>query len=175
MLLPRFGVAFRILAGLTVIGGLTAATSVVAVSLFSQFHEGFAQVATAKVPGLVSASQLAQQSGTIAANAPALVAVQSQAVREAVMARIGDQIDVLEDLMNRLRGRSGGDADLAELERRKTELLDNLRTLDAQVERQLAATAETGALVGRVLDAHGFRDSALYDPQHVHVLRPERK
>ena len=30
-------------------------------------------------------------------------------------------------------------------------------------------------LVGRVLDAHGFRDSALYDPQHVHVLRPERK
>ena len=30
-------------------------------------------------------------------------------------------------------------------------------------------------LVGRVLDAHGFRDSALYDPAHVHVLRPERK
>ncbi|WP_431854636.1 response regulator [Azospirillum sp.] len=152
MLFPRLGVAFRILAGLTVIGGLTAATSVVAVSLFSQFHEGFAQVATAKVPGLVSASQLAQQSGTIAANAPALVAVQSQSVREAVMARIGDQIDLLEDLMNRLRGRSGGDADLAELERRKTELLENLRTLNAQVERQLAVTAETGALVGRVLE-----------------------
>ncbi|HEY0834296.1 MAG TPA: precorrin-4 C(11)-methyltransferase [Azospirillum sp.] len=29
-------------------------------------------------------------------------------------------------------------------------------------------------LVGRVLDAHGFRDSALYDPAHAHVLRPER-
>ena len=26
-------------------------------------------------------------------------------------------------------------------------------------------------LVGQVLDAHGFRDSALYDPQHEHVLR----
>ena len=30
-------------------------------------------------------------------------------------------------------------------------------------------------LVGRVLDAEDFRDSALYDPDHVHVLRPRRK
>ena len=30
-------------------------------------------------------------------------------------------------------------------------------------------------LVGRVLSAGGFRDSALYDPDHVHLLRPERK
>ncbi len=30
-------------------------------------------------------------------------------------------------------------------------------------------------LVGRVLDEEGFSDSALYDPGHVHVLRPRRK
>lgn len=30
-------------------------------------------------------------------------------------------------------------------------------------------------LVGRVLGAEGFRDSALYDAAHVHVLRPRRK
>ncbi len=30
-------------------------------------------------------------------------------------------------------------------------------------------------LVGRVLDADGFSDSALYHPDHVHVLRPRRK
>jgi precorrin-4/cobalt-precorrin-4 C11-methyltransferase len=29
-------------------------------------------------------------------------------------------------------------------------------------------------LVGPVLDAHNFRDSALYDPQHQHVLRPRK-
>jgi precorrin-4/cobalt-precorrin-4 C11-methyltransferase len=29
-------------------------------------------------------------------------------------------------------------------------------------------------LVGRVLDADGFEDSALYDPAHVHLLRPAR-
>ncbi|NYZ13407.1 response regulator [Azospirillum sp. RWY-5-1] len=152
MRMPRLGVAFRILAGLTVIGGLTAATSGVAVSLFTRFQDGFEQIATAKVPGLVSASQLAQQSGTIAANAPALVAVQGQSMREAVMARVADQIGILEDLIGRLRQRGGGDADLAELERRKTELLTNLRALNQQVERQLAATEETAALVTRVIE-----------------------
>ncbi len=30
-------------------------------------------------------------------------------------------------------------------------------------------------LVGRVLDEDGFADSALYDPEHVHVLRPRKK
>ena len=30
-------------------------------------------------------------------------------------------------------------------------------------------------LVGRVFDAKNFRDSALYDPKHVHVLRPKKK
>jgi len=30
-------------------------------------------------------------------------------------------------------------------------------------------------LVGRVLQAEGFRDSALYDPAHLHVLRPRRR
>ncbi len=30
-------------------------------------------------------------------------------------------------------------------------------------------------LVGRVLEADGFEDSALYDPAHVHLLRPARR
>ncbi|TWA71561.1 PAS domain S-box-containing protein [Azospirillum brasilense] len=160
MPLPRLGVAFRILAGLTVIAGLTAATGVVAVSLFGRFHQGFEQIATAKVPGLVNASQLAQQSGTLAANAPALVAVQSQSVRESVMARLSDQIALLEDLMTRLRERGTDVADVAELQRRKNELVANLMTLNTQVERQLAAAAETGGLVGRLIQlAERIRDA----------------
>ncbi|WP_353858139.1 ATP-binding protein [Azospirillum formosense] len=160
MPLPRLGVAFRILAGLTVIAGLTAATGVVAVSLFARFHQGFEQIATAKVPGLVNASQLAQQSGTLAANAPALVAVQSQSVRESVMARLSDQIALLEDLMTRLRDRGTDVADVAELQRRKNELVANLMTLNTQVERQLAAAAETGGLVGRLIQlAERIRDA----------------
>ncbi|MBY6265587.1 PAS domain S-box protein, partial [Azospirillum sp. 412522] len=163
-------VAFRILAGLTVIGGLAAATSVVAVSLFSRFHDGYEQIATAKVPGLVAAAQLVQQSGAVAAIAPALVAAQDQAAREAVMARMGDQIVRLEQLMARLIAHGGAvghasqaagggtgsgraatgraetsRADLGELDRRKNELVGTLLTLNAQVRQQLDLTAETSA------------------------------
>ncbi|CAO3352378.1 ATP-binding protein [Azospirillum melinis] len=166
-------VAFRILAGLTVIGGLAAATSVVAVSLFSRFHQGYEQIATAKVPGLVAAAQLVQQSGAVAAIAPALVAAQDQTAREAVMARMGDQIVRLEQLMARLIAHGGAvrfadqpggrtdtragnnraessraesnRADLGELDRRKNELVGTLLTLNAQVRQQLALTAETSA------------------------------
>ena len=30
-------------------------------------------------------------------------------------------------------------------------------------------------MVGRVFNEHNFRDSALYNPQHVHILRPKKK
>ncbi|WP_245636749.1 hybrid sensor histidine kinase/response regulator [Azospirillum thiophilum] len=152
--------AFRILAGLTVIGGLAAATSVVAVSLFSRFHRSYEQIATAKVPGLVAAAQLVQQSGAVAAIAPALIAAQDQAAREAVMARMGDQIVLLEQLMARLiahggirnvngstrgGGRTDSGGDLGELDRRKNELVGTLLTLNAQVQQQLSLIADTNA------------------------------
>ena len=173
---PRRSVAFRILAGLTVIGGLAAATSIVAVSLFSRFHQGYEQIATAKVPGLVAAAQLVQQSGAVAAIAPALVAAQDQTAREAVMARMGDQIVRLEQLMARLVAHggqanggqgNGGQADLGELDRRKNELVGTLLTLNAQVRQQLALTAETNAraqalaaLTGRLGDAESREEEA---------------
>ncbi|PWC92705.1 response regulator [Azospirillum sp. TSO5] len=161
-------VAFRILAGLTVIGGLAAATSVVAVSLFSRFHQGYEQIATAKVPGLVAAAQLVQQSGAVAAIAPALVAAPDQSARDAVMARMDGQLARLEELTARLialggtgGGTGGGTlrradragnghaessrADLGELDRRKNELVGTLLTLNAQVRQQLSLSAETGA------------------------------
>ncbi|HYD29288.1 MAG TPA: ATP-binding protein, partial [Azospirillaceae bacterium] len=140
---PRFGVAFRILAGLLVITSLTLATGGVAVSLFDRFHGEYSQLTARRLPGLLAAAQLAQQSGTLAASAPALVAVRSQTAREAVMEHIDDQIARLEDLVTGLRAQGGEVAGLAGLDERKAELIDTLRHLDAQVGRQLAVTAET--------------------------------
>jgi precorrin-4/cobalt-precorrin-4 C11-methyltransferase len=50
-----------------------------------------------------------------------------------------------------------------------------LGTIAAKV-RAAKITRTALILVGRVLDeAAEFRDSALYDPSHVHVLRPGKK
>ena len=47
---------------------------------------------------------------------------------------------------------------------------------DIREKVRAAKITRTGLiLVGRVLDEDGFADSALYDPDHVHVLRPRRK
>ena len=45
-----------------------------------------------------------------------------------------------------------------------------LSTIAAKV-RAAKLTRTALILVGPVLDAHGFRDFALYDPKHEHVLR----
>ena len=47
---------------------------------------------------------------------------------------------------------------------------------DIREKVRAAKITRTGLiLVGRVLDEDGFADSALYDPDHVHVLRPRHK
>ena len=47
---------------------------------------------------------------------------------------------------------------------------------DIREKVRAAKITRTGLiLIGRVLDEDGFADSALYDPDHVHVLRPRRK
>ena len=53
-----------------------------------------------------------------------------------------------------------------------------IRTTLGEVRGKVRATKITRTalvLVGRVLQAEGFRDSALYDPAHLHVLRPRRR
>lgn len=41
--------------------------------------------------------------------------------------------------------------------------------------RAAGITRTALVLVGRVLDADGFRESALYDPDHAHLMRPRRR
>ncbi len=53
-------------------------------------------------------------------------------------------------------------------------ILGTLGDIRAQV-RTAKITRTALIIVGRVLDGHGERDSALYDPDHRHLLRPRRK
>ena len=49
-----------------------------------------------------------------------------------------------------------------------------LATIRAKV-RAAKITRTALILVGRVLARHDFSDSRLYDPEHVHLLRPKRR
>lgn len=150
MRLPRLGMASRILAGLTVIGCLTAATGMIAVSLFDRLGNRFERLATDKVPELIATMQLAERSARLAGNAPALVSAHSQLARQAVMSDLEGQTTRLATLMAELSGTSNQQLDLAELEQRKNDLIANLRMLDHLIEQRLNYTETTFGLVARL-------------------------
>ncbi|MBP2300447.1 Hpt domain-containing protein [Azospirillum picis] len=148
---PRRAVTFRILAGMTVIGGLSAATGAVAVSLLSASSREIERIAAA-VPDLGDAARLVRQGGAIAEATAALVAAPDQTAREAEMARMGERIARLDELVPRLIAdgvAAGPSADpgggLEALEHHKNELVRVLQTLNAQVRQQLVLTAEADA------------------------------
>src|SRR5512146_878523 len=68
----RFGVAFRLLIAFAAVTAFAAATSAIALYTFNKFGSGFDRIASSNLPALVAASNLAQQSQALAANAPNL-------------------------------------------------------------------------------------------------------
>ena len=65
----RFGVAVRLLSAFAAITIFAIATSVIALYTFGKFGDGFNRIAFSNVPALVAASNLAQRSQALAANA----------------------------------------------------------------------------------------------------------
>src|SRR6476660_9514866 len=68
----RFGVAVRLLSAFAAITIFAIATSVIALYTFGKYGDGFNRIASSYVPALVAASNLAQRSQALAANAPNL-------------------------------------------------------------------------------------------------------
>jgi len=94
----RLGVAHRLVGGLSAITALAIATSLVAIFGFNRFEEGFRIVAESQTPSLINAAELARQSESIVANAPAIAAAQSQQDRRTVAFRMEDQVMQFEAL-----------------------------------------------------------------------------
>src|SRR3954468_20049051 len=68
----RLGVAFRLLIAFAAITAFAAATGAIAVYTLNEFGAGFDRIASSSLPALVAASNLAQRSQALAANAPNL-------------------------------------------------------------------------------------------------------
>ena len=80
----RFGVAFRLLIAFAAVTAFAAATSVIALYTFNKFGDGFDRIASSNLPALVAASNLAQRSQALAANAPNLAVADGHFARRAV-------------------------------------------------------------------------------------------
>src|SRR6478735_4475011 len=68
----RFGVAFRLLIAFAAITAFAVAVSAVALFTFGEYERGFTRIASSNLPALIAASDLAQRSQALAANAPNL-------------------------------------------------------------------------------------------------------
>src|SRR5262245_66058822 len=79
----RFGVAFRLLIAFAAITALAVAVSAVALFTFGKYKHGFTRIASSNLPALVAASDLAQRSQALAANAPNLAVVDGHFARRA--------------------------------------------------------------------------------------------
>jgi phosphoglycerate-specific signal transduction histidine kinase len=88
----RFGVAFRLLVSLIAITAFAAATSTLALYAFNRYRAGFDQLVSNNLPALATASELAQQSEKLSANAPTLAVVESHFARQAVKQELDDQL-----------------------------------------------------------------------------------
>src|SRR5258708_1632125 len=88
----RFGVAFRLLIAFAAITAFAIAVSAVALFTFGKYEKGFTRIASSNLPALVAASDLAQRSQALAANAPNLAAFDVHFARRAVSESLRTQL-----------------------------------------------------------------------------------
>jgi hypothetical protein len=88
----RFGVAFRLLLAFLAITAFAVGVSAVALFTFGKYKSGFSRIASSNLPALVAASDLAQRSQALAANAPNLAVVDGHFARRAVSESLRNQL-----------------------------------------------------------------------------------
>ncbi|MDX1401185.1 MAG: hypothetical protein R3245_04620, partial [Kiloniellales bacterium] len=158
----RLGVASRLVGGLSAITALAIATSLVAIFGFNRFEEGFRIVAMSQMPSLVNAAELARQSESMVANAPAIAVANSQQNRRTVAFRMDDQVMQFEDLARSLFQSGVEPHDLEQLKGFKANLITNLQRLDELVDRRLQADVTSDRMLDQIIDLnHRLRAAAL--------------
>ena len=135
----RFGVAFRLLIAFAAVTAFAAATSVIALYTFNKFGSGFDRIASSNLPALVAASNLAQRSQALAANAPNLAVADGHFARRAVSESLLKQLSEIAEAGTQLKALAPGTEGLDGLARNEASLKDNLQKLDGLVAEKLEA------------------------------------
>jgi signal transduction histidine kinase len=133
----RFGIAFRLLAGLAGLVLLTAGAGGIALVALNAYQRALDEVAGQHLPALASSATLVQQTQKLVATAPALILAESQYERRGLMLRISGQKTSIDEQLEALRRFGLGADESAAISRVQADLVENLSDLDAAVERKI--------------------------------------
>jgi signal transduction histidine kinase len=133
----RFGVAFRLLIAFATITAFAIAVSAVALFTFGKYKAGFTRIASSNLPALVAASDLAQRSQALAANAPNLAVVDGHFARRAVSESLRDQLQAIAEAGAQVKKLAPATPGLENLVRHEALLKETLEKLDRLVADKL--------------------------------------
>ena len=133
----RFGVAFRLLIAFAAITSFAVAVSAVALFTFGKYENGFTRIASSNLPALVAASDLAQRSQALAANAPNLAVVDGHFARRAVSESLRNQLLAIAEASVQVKKLAPATPGLESLARNEASLKESLEKLDGLVADKL--------------------------------------
>jgi adenylate cyclase len=146
----RFGVAFRLF-GALLANTLFALTAIAtALYAFGQYREGFDHLALQSLPTLIAASELAERSQALSANAPNLAVADSHFAQQAVRESLSKQLDAIAEVGERLKSLAPSTPGLEPLLRTETSLKQNLEKLDRFVGDRIEADSSAANLMLRL-------------------------
>ena len=146
----RFGVAVRLLSAFAAITIFAIATSVIALYTFGKYGDGFNRIASSNVPALVAASNLAQRSQALAANAPNLAVADGHFVRRAVSEGLRGQLQAIVEASEQVKTLAPTTEGLDSLIQNQTSLGGKLEKLDTLVTEKLEADRVAANLMLRL-------------------------
>src|ERR1700722_18054435 len=133
----RFGIAFRLLAGLAGLVLLTAGAGGIALVALNAYQRALDEVTGQHLPALASSATLVQQTQKLVATAPALILAESQYERRGLMLRISGQKVSIDEQLTALKRFGLGAQESAVITQVQSALVENLNELDTAVERKI--------------------------------------
>ena len=146
----RFGVAVRLLSAFAAITIFAIATSIIALYTFGKYGDGFNRIASSNMPALVAASNLAQRSQALAANAPNLAVADGHFARRAVSEGLHGQLQAIAEASEQVKTLAPATEGLDRLIQNQTSLGGKLEKLDTLVTEKLEADRVAANLMLRL-------------------------
>ncbi|GAA0566903.1 ATP-binding protein [Caenispirillum bisanense] len=165
----RIGVAFRVLAALLIIVGLTVMLGAFALHTFADLRGQVGGLARERLPAILTAAKLDRQSALLSAQASALVLTETNGARETEMMRILDLVRTLDRLTDELADSGSPEENVATIHRLKTGFVETLDELDSQVAERLRLRRQLEETVGLVLKRGIALTDSLTPPQAWHA------